>query len=178
MILGLLVARSFTTRPLRMRRPLCQSSCLISAWANPPSLPFVDGSTYHALSDRLALPTYANPSMHCPDAMVLADATALRRRTKITLLCIKRPSRVLMQSRTSCRGKLGACHHLAWAQIVPPACTSDGHKSAAVAIHFMSLGAVSWRKPIALTPLPPRLWRTVLSVGKYIRKWSITFCGG
>ncbi len=67
--------------------------------------------THHALSERLALPTYAKH--------FLGEFVASGARTNITLLCMSKPGRTDLQSRRSSRGKVAACHHRDWKQIVP-----------------------------------------------------------
>jgi hypothetical protein len=96
-------------------------------------------STYHALSDRFALPTYAHPrgraadlaaassvrdaSGACPSSAVAAfNSGDSRLRTNMTLVCISNPGLLLTQSRTSSLGKVADRHHLACRQIVPAAC--------------------------------------------------------
>lgn len=59
--------------------------------------------TYHALSDRLALPTYAQATL---------PRTTLWGLTNIILLCINIPSLILLQSRISDRGKVSLLNHL------------------------------------------------------------------
>lgn len=74
-------------------------------------------TTYQALSDKFALPTYIQP----PGLGSSLAPTAATERTYMILLCISSPSRVLTQSRTRSVGKLGDRHHLACTQIVPAA---------------------------------------------------------
>ena len=98
-------------------------------------------STYHALSDRLALPTYAQPKDRAADlaaavAASVRDASSSRRpscaaadfvsndtrlRTNMTFVCISSPGLLLTQSRTSSLGKVADRHHFACRQIVPAA---------------------------------------------------------
>lgn len=104
----------------------------------------MDG-TYHALSDKLALPTYAQATRRCclpsadalplaapptpvavnpgsaEDTEGLAVADDAEARTNIILECISSPSRTFSQSRTKSVGKLGDRHHRACTQIVPAA---------------------------------------------------------
>ncbi len=70
--------------------------------------------THQALSERFALPTYAK---HLSGEFVASEG-----RMNITLLCMSTPGRTDLQSRRSSRGKLAACHHLDWKQIVPAPC--------------------------------------------------------
>ena len=66
--------------------------------------------SYHADSDRFALPTYAQPACWGFPCC-----------TKIILLCINMPCLRLLQSRMRCRGKVLASYHFDWRQTVPPA---------------------------------------------------------
>jgi len=58
-----------------------------------------------ALSDKLALPTYAHPVSRPP--VLLRSAGAV----KINLLCINSPARLLMQSRNNSFGKSDRSYH-------------------------------------------------------------------
>jgi hypothetical protein len=73
--------------------------------------------TYHALSERLALPTYAKQRP--------ALSSGSWGRTNMILLCMSTPGLTDLQSRRCCRGKVEACHHLAWKQIVPAPCFEE-----------------------------------------------------
>jgi hypothetical protein len=67
--------------------------------------------TYHALSDKLALPTYAHALLPCRPTS--------RGRTKIILLCINMSRLWLWQSRIRYFGKVSRLYHFDWKQIVP-----------------------------------------------------------
>jgi hypothetical protein len=114
LILGLPVLVSFTKRPLDVflvRSTVFSHQFVLTA--------------YQALSDRLALPTYAQHGVVwlCGEELAPApgslDCNTLR--TKISFECIRSPSRVLAQSRISSLGNVGACHHLGCTHIVPAA---------------------------------------------------------
>lgn len=129
--LGLPDSRSFVSRPLEPNsgQPYGRSTslhCVPLRWPPTTSLLAFAASavavlavsnclglmmTYHALSDRFALPIYtqAAPSRICSW-------------TNMTLLCSSRPCRVASQSRSNSRGKVVAFHHFSCMQIVPAAC--------------------------------------------------------
>lgn len=71
------------------------------------------GPAYHALSDRFALPTYAQPTGPGP---------AGPRRTKTALLCSSSPRRLHTLSRRSSRGNVEASHHSDLNEMVPADC--------------------------------------------------------
>jgi len=83
----------------------------LNACSIPTSQLLTGVTTYQALSDRFALPTYAQAGqvfgVEFPPE--LPSTSSLR--TNIALLCMRSPSRVLTQSRTSSFGKSGECHH-------------------------------------------------------------------
>lgn len=135
LILGWPVPRSLT------KRPLLAFGLLSVLKMHQKSRRRDARASHHALSDRLALPTYTQPGDNCP-ASASASASAaptsksaasapvrelrlfvplVLLRTNIILLCINNPSRVLTQSRINSVGKLGARHHFACTQMVPAA---------------------------------------------------------
>jgi hypothetical protein len=112
--LGLPLPRSFTRRPLFSReRPLASAPVELESGASQARAQ----RTHQALSDRLALPTYAK---FLPRFVPKPDC-----RTNRILLCMSTPCLVDWQSRRTLRGKDSADHHLNWKQIVPAPCWRD-----------------------------------------------------
>jgi len=73
-----------------------------------------DDYAYHALSERLALPTYAKLGIGVADLVVSLV-------TNIALLWIRIPVRVDWQSYSTLCGKVDASHQCRWKQMVPAA---------------------------------------------------------
>lgn len=80
--------------------------------------------THQALSEKFALPTYAQFLLP-----PIANSIFLRKKLRWRLWdicfrtyeCVKMPFLLLRQSRIRCLGKLSESYHFEWKQIVPPA---------------------------------------------------------